>query len=170
MDFLKAHGRQSFGPEQLLGHSDKRKHWATLLRGSMQTGRFGTEGKQDAAAFVATQADLSDECVVTRCMGSNKRAIKMTSLGTILMAILGVAWWIVIIHIIMGWLINFQVLNLRQPVVAQIYFGLNNMLEPIYRPIRRFLPPTGGLDFSPIIVFLGIYALQVIVRNNLIYG
>ena len=93
----------------------------------------------------------------------------MTSIGLIILAILSVAWWVVIIHLIMGWLINFQVLNMRQPVVAQIYYALHNLLEPIYRPIRRYLPSTGGMDFSPIIVFLGIYALQVIVRNNLVF-
>ncbi len=90
----------------------------------------------------------------------------MASLGDILQVILNLAWWIVVIHIIMGWLINFQVLNMRQPIVAQIYYGLNNLLEPIYRPIRRFLPPTGGLDFSPIVVFLAIIFLQILVRNN----
>lgn len=92
----------------------------------------------------------------------------MLSLGIILLAILNVAKWILIAHIVMGWLINFQVLNMRQPIVAQLYFGLNNLLEPIYRPIRRFLPSAGGMDFSPIVVFLGIFALQVIVQNNLI--
>ncbi len=58
--------------------------------------------------------------------------------------ILQVLWFIMIAHIVMSWLINFQVLNLRQPLVAQIWYGLNQMLEPIYRPIRRILPNTGG--------------------------
>ena len=93
----------------------------------------------------------------------------MQSLGEILYAILNVAKWILIIHIAMGWLINFQVLNMRQPVVAQIYYGLNNLLEPIYRRIRRYLPSAGGMDFSPIVVFLGIFALQTVIFNNLIY-
>jgi len=94
----------------------------------------------------------------------------MLSLGIILLAILDIAKWILIAHIVMGWLINFQVLNMRQPFVSQLYFGLNNLLEPIYRPIRRFLPSAGGMDFSPIVVFFGIYALRVVVQNNLIYG
>lgn len=94
----------------------------------------------------------------------------MQSLGEILYAVLDVARWIVIIHIVMGWLINFQVLNMRQPIVAQIYYSLNALLEPVYRPIRRYLPTAGGMDFSPIVVFLGIFALQRIIANNLIYG
>jgi len=77
-----------------------------------------------------------------------------------LLALLNVAWWIIVAHIVIGWLVNFQVLNLQQPVVAQIYFGLNRLLEPLYAPIRRFLPNTGGLDFSPLVVFIAIIFLQ----------
>lgn len=93
----------------------------------------------------------------------------MTTLGLILLAILNVAWWILIAHIVIGWLVNFQVLNLRQPIVAQIYFGLNRLLEPIYEPIRRVLPTAGGMDFSPIVVFLGIVVLRIIITQNMLY-
>jgi YggT family protein len=93
----------------------------------------------------------------------------MTSIAQILLFILDIAWYILIIHIIMSWLINFEVLNLRQPLVAQIWYGINKLLEPVYRPIRRFLPPMGGMDFTPIVAFIGIYALRVIIINNLYY-
>jgi len=68
--------------------------------------------------------------------------------------ILDVAFFIMVAHIIMSWLITFQVLNLRQPMVAQIWDGLNRLLEPIYRPIRSFLPNTGGLDLAPLVAFI----------------
>jgi YggT family protein len=63
----------------------------------------------------------------------------MQSLYQILMLILDVAWFIMIAHIIMSWLISFQVLNPYQPIVNQIWNGLARLLEPIYTPIRRFL-------------------------------
>jgi hypothetical protein len=56
-----------------------------------------------------------------------------------------VLWFILLVHIILSWLINFQVLNLRQPIVAQIWDGLNRLLEPIYSRIRR-LPARHGRD------------------------
>ena len=68
----------------------------------------------------------------------------MTSLFQILLLLIDVAFMIVLIHIIMSWLINFSVLNLRQPLVAQIWHGLNGLVEPIYGPIRRRLPAMGG--------------------------
>ncbi len=90
----------------------------------------------------------------------------MTSLFQILMLILDVVWFILIAHIVMSWLITFQVLNLRQPLVAQIWHGLNRLLEPLYAPIRRLMPDLGGLDLAPLVVLIGIYALRIILINN----
>jgi YggT family protein len=90
----------------------------------------------------------------------------MTSLFEILMLILGIAKFFVFAHFIMSWLINFQVLNIRQPLVQQIWYGLNRLLEPLYGPIRRILPSMGGLDLSPLVVLIAIYALEIVLRNN----
>ncbi len=90
----------------------------------------------------------------------------MTSLFQILMLILSVAKFFVFAHFVMSWLISFQVLNIRQPFVAQVWYGLNRILEPLYAPIRRILPAMGGLDLSPLVVLIGIYALEIILTNN----
>jgi len=83
----------------------------------------------------------------------------MAIYGT-LQLILSAIFFIMIVHIVMSWLIGFQVLNLRQPVVAQIWFGLNKLLEPAYRPIREFLPDTRPLDLAPLVAFIVIIALR----------
>lgn len=90
----------------------------------------------------------------------------MTSLLQILLLILDIVWFIVIAHVIMSWLINFNVLNRNQPLVWQIWTGLERLLEPLYGPIRRILPNMGGLDLSPIVLLVGLYALRVILINN----
>jgi YggT family protein len=90
----------------------------------------------------------------------------MSSLLQILLIVLDLVWWIVIAHVIMSWLINFNVLNRNQPLVWQIWTGLNRILEPIYGPIRRILPDMGGLDLSPIIVIVAIYAIRIVLMNN----
>ena len=74
--------------------------------------------------------------------------------------ILGVVYFVMIVHIIMSWLINFQVLNLQQPLVSQIWVGLNRLLEPIYEPIRRILPNTGALDLAPLIALLIVISMS----------
>lgn len=90
----------------------------------------------------------------------------MQSLFQILMLILDIVWFIIIAHVIISWLINFQVLNLRQPLVAQIWDGLNRLLEPVYAPIRRILPQMGGLDLAPLVALIAVYALRIILANN----
>jgi YggT family protein len=77
-----------------------------------------------------------------------------------LQLILQVVYFIIIVHVIMSWLINFQVLNLRQQFVAQVWFGLNRLLEPIYQPIRRVLPDVGGIDLAPLVALLVVISLR----------
>ncbi len=74
--------------------------------------------------------------------------------------ILDIAFFIMIVHIIMSWLINFQVLNLHQPMVAQIWQGINRLLEPIYQPLLRVLPNTNPLDLAPLVAFVIIISLR----------
>ncbi|PIE11020.1 MAG: YggT family protein [Rhodobacterales bacterium] len=90
----------------------------------------------------------------------------MTSIFQILMLILSIVKFFIFAHFIMSWLISFQVLNLRQPLVAQIWDGLSRIMEPIYAPIRRVLPPMGGLDLAPLVALIGIYILEIVLTNN----
>lgn len=90
----------------------------------------------------------------------------MGTLYDALMLILDVVWFVMIAHIIMSWLINFQVLNLRQPLIYQIWNGLSRVLEPLYAPIRSILPNTGGLDLAPLVVFIIVIIAQRALVNN----
>ncbi|KQV09371.1 osmotic-shock protein [Devosia sp. Root413D1] len=74
--------------------------------------------------------------------------------------ILNIVWWIFLIMIIMSWLISFNVINTRNQFVASIWRVLNQITEPILKPIRRVIPAMGGLDLSPLIVFVIIFFLQ----------
>lgn len=91
----------------------------------------------------------------------------MTSIAQILLMILSVAQFLVIAHIIMSWLIQFQVLNLRQPLVAQIWYGVDRLLAPVYARIRQVIPVMGGLDLAPLVALLAIFALRIVITNNL---
>ena len=74
--------------------------------------------------------------------------------------ILSIVWWIFLIMIIMSWLINFNVINTRNQFVDAVWRIVNQITDPILRPIRRIIPPMGGFDLSPIIVFVIIFFLQ----------
>ena len=91
----------------------------------------------------------------------------MLSLFQILLLILDIVWFFIIAHVIMSWLINFQILNLHQQFVAQIWYALNRLLDPMYRQIRRFLPPIQGIDLAPLVALVAVYALRIILMNNI---
>jgi len=91
----------------------------------------------------------------------------MSTILQIVLLLLDLAWLVILVHIVMSWLINFQVLNLRQPLVYQVWDGLNRLLDPIYSRVRRYLPDTGTLDLAPLVVLVAVYILRIIIVNNL---
>lgn len=68
--------------------------------------------------------------------------------------------WVVIIGVIFSWLISFNVVNTRNQFVAAVVRITYQLTEPALRPIRNLLPSLGGLDFSPIILILGLMFLD----------
>ena len=68
--------------------------------------------------------------------------------------------WIVIASALYSWLFAFNVVNVRNPFVASVGNFLYKATEPVLSPIRRFLPDLGGLDISPIVVFVLIYFIR----------
>lgn len=68
--------------------------------------------------------------------------------------------WVLIAAIVFSWLYAFGVVNPRNQIVANIGGILDRLTEPVLRPIRRFLPNLGGLDLSPLVVFLAIFLIR----------
>ena len=75
--------------------------------------------------------------------------------------------WVIIIWIILSWLIAFNVINTHNRFVFAVNHFLYRATEPALRPIRRFVPVIGGLDISPIVLFLALYFAQRILQNLL---
>jgi len=75
--------------------------------------------------------------------------------------------YIVIAMAILSWLIAFNVVNTRNPVVHMIAELLYRLTEPVLRPIRNMLPNMGGIDISPIILFLIILFIQSVILPNI---
>ncbi len=75
--------------------------------------------------------------------------------------------YIIIGAALLSVLMAFNVVNPYNPVVRSIYGGLNAVTEPVLRPIRRFLPDTGGIDFSPLVLILLLMFVQSVILPNL---
>jgi YggT family protein len=93
----------------------------------------------------------------------------MQSLYDILMLVIGVARFFIFAHFIMSWLISFQVLNIRQPFVAQVWYGLTRILEPVYAPIRKVVPVMGGMDLTPLVALVGLEIIRIVLMNNVAF-
>jgi YggT family protein len=65
----------------------------------------------------------------------------------------------------MSWLLAFNVVHIHNPFVRQLSYVLARLTEPLLAPIRRYMPSIGGLDLSPIVLFIGL----VFVRYLIIY-
>ena len=82
----------------------------------------------------------------------------------LLIQILNIYWWIIIVAVIVSWLVSFGVLNTYNPMARSVLSALHALTEPVFRPIRRVIPPFGGLDFSPLIALLGVTFLQYVIQ------
>jgi YggT family protein len=69
---------------------------------------------------------------------------------------------LVIIQFVMSLLISFNVVNMRNQLVEAIWRAINALLDPILAPIRRFMPNTGAIDFSPMVLIIALTVLRII--------
>lgn len=84
--------------------------------------------------------------------------------------LISVVTTIVIIQFIIGLLMAFNVVSPRNEVVATIYRSLNALLEPVLGPIRRVMPATGAIDFSPLVLIVGLQLLSLLLRGLAMSG
>ena len=87
--------------------------------------------------------------------------------------LLRIASYIIIAQAILSILIAFNVINTGSDFMRRFLSALDQITEPLYRPIRRILPDFGGLDFSPLVVLVIISILRMLlggVAADLTYG
>ena len=84
-------------------------------------------------------------------------------------AVIGLAIFFIFARAIIGWLVQFDIINTRNQVVYQVLTMLERVTDPVLRPIQRVVPPLGGIDFSPIVAWLALNVIQIIF-NRLLAG
>jgi YggT family protein len=88
----------------------------------------------------------------------------LNPVAALLIEILEFYKWIVIAAVIASWLAAFNVINPNNHFVRAVLRFLYALTEPVFRPIRRVIPPIGGLDLSPLVVFVIIWFLQYTIQ------
>ena len=74
--------------------------------------------------------------------------------------IIGLYIIVIFAAVIASWLIAFNVVNIRTEAVRAIVRVIDALTDPVFRLVRRVIPPIGGLDLSPMIVLLALWAIQ----------
>lgn len=74
---------------------------------------------------------------------------------------------LIIIQFVISLLFAFNVINASNQFMLQILNSINALLSPVLEPIRRILPQTGALDFSPLVLILGLNAIMIVLESVL---
>ena len=89
----------------------------------------------------------------------------LLTLSQIIGYLISIVIVLVIVQFVMSLLISFNVVNMHNNFVAAIWTAVNALLDPILNPIRRIMPNTGAIDFSPMVLIIGLNVLNIVIGN-----
>ncbi len=78
----------------------------------------------------------------------------------IIVVVLNLVIVVLIVQAVLSWLVAFEMISRRSPVVDTLWRFTTAVTEPLLRPFRRFIPPVAGVDLSPMVLILIIIAVQ----------
>lgn len=81
----------------------------------------------------------------------------MGAILNLVVLVLQIYQFVLLARVLISW---FPDIDRSNPLVQFLF----DITEPVLRPVRQMLPQTGMMDFSPLVVFLGIYVLMMVLR------
>lgn len=91
----------------------------------------------------------------------------MHALFWLILTIIDMMVFLLIAQVVFSWLVAFNIINTHNRFVALIWDFLHRVTEPVLGPIRRILPNMGGLDISLLILLLGLFFIQQLIRYDI---
>jgi YggT family protein len=79
--------------------------------------------------------------------------------------LINIVFVLVIVQFILSLLISFNVVNTYNEFVAAVWRAVNALLDPLLNPIRRIMPNTGAIDFSPLVLIVGLRIIQIVLAH-----
>lgn len=89
----------------------------------------------------------------------------LVALYQIIEMITGIFVMFIIIQFVIGLLFAFNVVSPSNQFLMAFYNSINTLLDPILRPIRRIMPETGAIDFSPIVLIIILRVILIILAS-----
>ena len=93
------------------------------------------------------------------------RPVLLITLTQIIDYLISIIVILVIVQFVLSLLIAFNVVNMHNQFVEAVWRAVNALLDPILKPIRRIMPNTGSIDFSPLVLIIGLQILRIILGN-----
>lgn len=94
----------------------------------------------------------------------------LVALYQIVEMITGIFVMFIIIQFVIGLLFAFNVVSPSNQFLMQVYNSIGMILDPILRPIRRILPDTGAIDFSPIVLIILLRVMLIVMGAAMFPG
>jgi len=91
--------------------------------------------------------------------------VLLNTLIQIIDLLINVLVMLIIVQFVISLLLAFNVINASNEFVVSIYRSINALLEPVLAPIRRVLPNTGAIDFSPLVLIVVMQLVLIILAN-----
>lgn len=89
----------------------------------------------------------------------------MNTVIQIIALLTNVVVMLVIVQFVIGLLFAFNVVSSSNQFIVQVYRSINSLLEPVLGPIRRIMPDTGAIDFSPLVLIIGLQILLIVLSS-----
>jgi YggT family protein len=108
-------------------------------------------GRLDTAAVVlALLLEVTSLFIISSVNSYSITSLQLLTLAAtkLLMAVLWLYFFLILAVIILSWVGR----NLRHPIIPLMY----QLTEPVLRPLRKLIPPIGGMDLSPLFAIIGI--------------
>ncbi|MBO9602107.1 MAG: YggT family protein [Novosphingobium sp.] len=83
----------------------------------------------------------------------------------IVLYLMSIVQMVVIVQFVLSLLISFNVVNMHNNFVASLWRAVNAILDPLLNPIRRIMPDTGMIDFSPMVLLILLRIVAIVIGN-----
>ncbi len=84
--------------------------------------------------------------------------------------LLGLIIVVLIIHVVISWLVAFEIVSRRNPMIESVWRFTTAITNPMLRPLRRLIPPIAGVDLSVLVLVLVLALLRDSVLPWFVYG
>ena len=70
---------------------------------------------------------------------------------------------LIVVVAVLSWLMAFDIINPRNPIVSQLNYILDRVTRPVLAPFQRIIPSLGGVDISPVVAILILAAIRLFI-------